>query len=229
MVIAVVIVVAADLLTQRLALNSVPRQVMRTIVQAPASIDVLGIGNSLIAAGFDPITVEQISTKSGRPCVAVNAGLGASGVIEHLILMRLAFRHHAVKTVIYGFFDQQLSSDVIEKNSELIGNHSMLYYQEPQLTLQYAHFDMLERLSFQVYRQSALLRERSSIWAKIEKLRRAMGSVGMPPRESNQFGRKDDFSLLEATDSQSFALACQNVIRSGEFLSAPVRALLQQA
>jgi hypothetical protein len=228
-VIAVGLLVTADLLTQRMALNSAPRQAIRAVANAPATIDVLAIGNSLIYSGFDPAEVEQVFMKSGRHCVAVNGGLGASGVIEHLALTRLALRDHAVNTVIYGFFDQQLSADVVEQNSDLVGNHCMLYYQEPQLTLQYARFDTLNRLSFQVYRRSALLRERGAIWAKVEKLRRAMGSVGMPSQETNRFGRKTDFSLLEANDAQSFALACQSVIRSGDFLSAPVRALLEHA
>lgn len=228
-VIAVGLLVVADLIAQHMALNSVPRQVIQRITYAPATIDVLGIGNSLIAAGFDPIRVERVFTESGRPCVAVNGGLGATGVIEHLALARLAFRDHAVKTVIYGFFDLQLSSDIIEKTSDIIGNHNMLYYQEPQLTLQYAAFDMLEWFSFQVYRRSALLRERSSVWEKVEKLRREMGSVGMPRVEINRFGATTDFSLLEAKDSRSFELACQNVIRSGKYLSAPIRALLKQA
>ena len=168
LIVTVVIVVAADLLAQRMASNSVPRQVMRTISNAPEAIDVLAIGNSLIAAGFDPAAVEQTFREARRSCVAVNGGLGASGVIEHLALTRLAFRHHTVKSVIYGFFDQQMSSPLAEKNSELIGNHNMLYYQEPQLTLQYANFDLLDRLSFMVYRSSALLRERSAIWAKVD-------------------------------------------------------------
>lgn len=223
------IVIGADLLTDRMARNSVPRQVMRRIVGAPATIDVLGIGNSLVAAGFDPEAIEAQFQHWNRPCVAVNGGLGASGVIEHLALTRLALRHHIVKTIVYGFFDQQMSSQVSEKNSDLIGNRSMLYYQEPQLTLQYARFDTLEWLSFQLYRSSALLRERNSVWTKVERLRRTMGAVGMPPLETNEFGRKADFALLESNDRHAFSAECQRVIQSGDFLSAPVRALFEQS
>jgi hypothetical protein len=223
------ILVTADRLTDRMARNSVPRQKIRAIADAPATIDVLGIGNSLIAAGFDASAVERTCSKPGRPCIAVNGGLGATDIIEHLALTRLALRGHAVKTLVYGFFDLGLSSDPPLKNSDFIGNRNMLYYLEPQLTLQYAHFDTADRLSFDVFRRSALLRERSSIWAKVETLRRAMGSVGMPRQETNRFGRRNDFSLLEADNPETFALACQTVIRSGNFLSPPFRALLQQA
>lgn len=223
------ILVLADLLTARLARNSVPRQTMSRIAGAPPSIDVLGIGNSLIAAGFDPGAVERTFQQSGRRCVAINGGLGATGVIEHLALTRLALRDHSVKIVVYGFFDQQMSDDVIGRNSDIIGNRGMLYYQEPQLTLQYARFGTFDRLSFQVYRSSALLRERGAIWSKVEKLRRTFSAIGMPPQETNQFGRTADFAALEAADPQGFFLECQRVIQSGDFLSAPVQALLRQA
>lgn len=228
-IITAAILVAGDLLTRRIASNSIPRQVIRAIASAPRIIDVLAVGNSLIAAGFNPVVVERRLVNSGRPPIAVNAGLGASGLIEHLILTRLAFRSHRVKTLIYGFFDLQLTSDLIQKNSDIIGNRNVLYYQEPEITLQYARFDLVERLTFQAYRRSALLRERSSIWEKVEKLRRAMISVGMPPEETNRFGRRNDFALLEAGDSQTFSLACRKVILSGNLLAAPFRALLQQA
>src|ERR1035438_2825737 len=200
---ALSILVLADLLTARMARNSVPRQTMSTIAAAPPAIDVLGIGNSLIAAGFDPAAVQRTFQQSGRRCVAINGGLGATGVIEHLALTRLALRDHSVKIVVYGFFDQQMSDDVIGKNSDIIGNRGMLYYQEPQLTLLYARFGTFDRLSFEVYRSSALLRERGAIWSKVEKLRRAFSAIGMPPQEINQFGRRADFAALEAADPQS--------------------------
>jgi hypothetical protein len=229
MIIAAAIVTAGDLLTQRLAMNSTPRQIMRRIASAPTSIDVLGIGNSLMGAGFDPSAVERSFQESNRSCVAINGALGATGVIEHLAVARFAMRHHTVNTLIYGFFDQQLSSDVVGKNSDIIGNRSILYYLEPELTLKYARFDTLNRFSFQLCRSLALLRERGTIWEKIEKLRRSIGSIGMPPQEFNQYGRKADFAMLEASDAEDFALACRRVIESGDFLSAPVQALLEQA
>jgi ribosomal protein S14 len=227
--IAVAILIASDRLIQRMARNSIPRRTIQTIVSAPETIDVLGVGNSLIECGIDTVSVEQTFRKAGRRCVAVNAGLPSSGMIEQLVMARVAFRHHAVRALILGFVDQMMALDVVSKNSDLIGNRSMLYYQEPQLTLQYARFDPLDRVSFQMFRTSALLRERTSIWANVERLRRVMGSLGMPPEETNRFGRLADLALLEARDPQSFQAACQTVIQSGEFLSAPIAALLQQA
>lgn len=226
--VAIAILIAADLWISRATQDVLPRQTIRRIESAPSAIDVLGIGNSLIAAGFDSVAVEQTFLKSGRPCVAVNGGLGGSGVIEHLALARLALRRHSVKFLLYGFFDRSMTVDAV-KNSDLIGNRNMLYYQEPQLALRYAHFDAIDRLSFELCRSTALLRERGSVWAKVENLRRRMSALGTAPQQTNRFGRTADFALLEASDSNSFMLSCQKLIQSGNFLSAPVQALLQQA
>jgi hypothetical protein len=227
--ITVATIIVVDVSVQRMTMNTVPKQTIRRIVSAPWNIDALGIGNSLMAAGFDPGTVERNSREVGRHWVAVNGGLGASGVIEHLALTRLALQHHVVHTVIYGFFDQQMSSGGVDKNSDLIGNRAILYYLEPELTLEYARFDWRDRISFEVCRYSPLLRERGSLWAKIEKFRRTMGSLGLRAQETDQFGQKTDFALLESSDYKSFARECERVIQSGQFLSAPVQALLQQA
>lgn len=202
---------------------------MRDIDSAQPVIDVLAIGNSLVAAGFDVDAIEHALGNAGHPVVALNAGLGSTNSIEHLVLTRRALRDHTVKQLIYGFFDQQMSDDTPLKNSDLIGNHAMLYYEEPQLAVRYAHFDWIDLVAFQTYRCCALLRERGNIWTKVEKMRRAMGNVGMPARITNQFGHPEDFDLLEFVSQDEFIRRCQEVIRAGTFLSPPIRELFQEA
>jgi hypothetical protein len=227
--IAILIMVGGDLLARRISLNSVPRQRISLITSAPDPVDVLAIGNSLVQSGFDRNTFQQVCREEDRPCVAVNGGVGATGTIEHLILSRLAFSRHHVRTVMYGFFDSQLSDDPPLKNADILGNHNMLYYQEPAVTLQYAQFDRVNRIAFEVFRRSALLRERSSIWARVERFRRQLESFGMPAQETNEFGRKSDFALLEAADTNAFNSRCEEIVESGKFLSPPIEALLDEA
>jgi len=207
---SVLILVAANLLVGRAASNSVPRQRMRTIDSAGPVIDVLGIGNSLMATGFDPDTVERTFRASGRPIIALNAGLGATNPLEHLILARHALRQHSVKQLIYGFFDQQLSDDV-------------------PLAVRYAQFSWMDLVAFQTYRCCAMFQERGNIWAKVEKMRRAMASVGMPRQATNQFGRPEDFDLLEFVSPEEFSKRCRDVMRAGTFLSPPIQGLFQEA
>lgn len=218
----------SDVAVTRLVSNSVPRQVMRAIAAAPPIIDVLGIGNSLMAAAFDPPEVERTLAKEGRPSVVVNGGLGATGTIEHLALTRLALRTHRVGALVYGYFDQQMADDVVSSDADIIGNRAMLYYQEPSLTRQYARFDLLNRLYFEVHRSSALMRERSNLWARVERMRRRMSAVGMPPEATNQFGRRADFDLLESRDASAFERACERVLQSGAVLAPPVEALITE-
>ena len=223
------LLLVANLAAHRAAANSIPRQVMREIDSAPPEIDVLGIGNSLMRSGFDTAALERRFLAAGQHVTAVNAGLGSSTAIEQLLLANRALRSHAVDIIAYGFFDQQLAIDLPKSNADLTGNHSMLYYDQPQVTLRYAPFSLLDKLEFQIYRSSSLLTERGALWAKVERLRRSMSEIGMHHEATNQFGRKADFQLLEATSPEAFAQLCRQIIQSGSFLSAPVVDLLQQA
>jgi len=226
---AALILVAANLLVGVASKNSNPRQSMRRVDAAPPVIDLLGMGNSLMGTSFDTDTIERAFQAAGRPAVAVNAALGSTYTIEHLILTRRALREHTVKQLIYGFFDQQMSENVPLKNADLIGNHAMLYYAEPQLTLRYARFSWMDLVAFQTDRCCALLRERGNIWAKVEKMRRAMEGIGMPHRATNQFGRPEDFDLLEFGSPEEFIRRCQEVMQAGSFLSPPMRELFKEA
>jgi hypothetical protein len=222
-------VVAANLVVSRAASHSVPRQTIQTINSAGPVIDVFGMGNSLMAAAFDAEAVRQTFQKAGRTILAANGALGATGAIEHLELTRLALQRHQVQDLVYGFSDQQMSTQPPLKNSDLIGNIAMLYYVEPRITLRYARFDLWDLIEFQTFRCCALLRERSNIWAKVEKLRRAMQEVGMPRQETNQFGRRADFDLLDFAGPEQFTEACRSVMRSGDFMTPALQELFKEA
>jgi hypothetical protein len=229
LVLAAASVVVADESVHELARNTPSKRTLRAVTSAPAHIDVLGIGNSLMAAGFDSAELQRAFLQSGTPRSVVNGAVGATGVVEHLAMTRLALKDHTVGTLVYGFYDQQMSSEFLESNSDLIGNRNLLYYLEPEVALEYARFDRINRWAFQVSRSSALLRERSAIWEKVEKLRRSLAGMGLPAGENNHFGRTADFALLEAADSQRFSRACADVIQSGAYLTKPVEALFRQA
>jgi hypothetical protein len=219
----------ADLAVRRLSKNSIPRQLIRRLEQAPPTIDVLGIGNSLVAAGFDPGEMERQLRASGQSVTAVNGALGATGIVEHLLLARLAFSHHQVGSVVYGFFDNQMAADLERRNDELIGNRSLLYYQEPEVAVKYTPFSLPDRLSFEVDRRFDLLVNRSTLWAKVELMRRRLAQIGMPKQQVNEFGRAADFSLLEAADTNAFLEQCRVMLQSQRFVAPPVADLIQLA
>jgi len=221
--------IAANLFVERAAKNSVPRQTMHAIDAAPAVIGVFATGSSLVATGFDPQVFERIFQSAGHPIVAVNGALGATGTIEHLLLVRRALRRHTIHELIYGYVDQQMSNDAPTVNADLFGNRAMLYYEEPQIALRYARFNPLDWIEFQTFRCCAIFRERGTIWARVEKLRRAMGEVGMPHQATNRFGRVEDFDLLEAASPEAFTELCTRAMQSGRMLSPPIQELFEEA
>jgi hypothetical protein len=105
----------------------------------------------------------------------------------------------------------------------------MLYYVEPRLVLKYVRFNSIELFEYHTYRFNDLLIERSAIWARVERLRRKMGEIGMPTQATNQFGRVADFDLLEASSQDEFVRQCREALQAEAPFSGPVQALLDQA
>src|SRR5438128_5782221 len=110
----------------RVARNTIPRQVARRIDETRI-LTSLALGNSLMQAGFDETAFQEASSEPGRVAKAVNAGLGSSSPVEHLLLARRAFRsHRTMADVFYGFFDFQLTVLPHTAPGDLIGNRAML-------------------------------------------------------------------------------------------------------
>src|SRR5207247_3517905 len=74
-----------------------------------------------------------------------------------------------------------------------------------------------------------MLAERSSLWGKVEMLRRQFEEIGMPKHKINRFGRVDDFSALESKDVASFNERCGAIIRQRSGFSSPITDLIRLA
>ena len=223
------VLTGANIATNHLVQTSVPRQRLRALDESPPTIDVLAIGNSLVEADISPERVEaRLRTTHTRARVA-NAGLGASGIVEHFLILRHARKHLRFRTMVYGFFDHQMAEDFVRSNAEIIGNHNVLYYLEPEVALRLLPFGWWDRLLFAVCRRSALLSERSVMWSKVERMRRSMDELGMPAKSTDAFGRTADFTTLEAGSSRAFVLRSEAILRSGILLAEPVRDLFSTA
>ena len=144
------------------------------------------------------------------PVVAFNAGLGASGTVEHLMILQRALRDAStVKVVIYGFFDFQLTDAPSATLTDFFGNRAVAFYLDPGLALRSYQMSPSDRLAFDLLRHVPMVVERAGIWANVERMRREMGEVGMPPADTNRFGRVADFALLEARSPADFASQCE--------------------
>lgn len=219
--------VAFNLFVKRAAQNVVPRKLIKSI-DSTSDVTHLALGNSLMAAGFDAPIFDRYMTPA--PVRALNAALGATSPVEHLMFLRRAMRRDPeIGEVIYGFFDFQLTEQPITRNQDLIGNLAASYYLEPAIALHYYQMAPRDRLEFGLMSYFPVLVERGIIWEKVELWRRALGAIGLPHTATNRFGRAHDFSLLEASSSAAFAGQCKNASRPSVGLNAPLVEIIREA
>jgi hypothetical protein len=206
--------------------HTAPRWLMARARRSPDA-SVLAIGNSIIAAGFDPAAFD-LAMKLPPGQGSLNFALGASEPVEQLLLLRYALRQHIhPRLVVYGFYDLQLSTPLRLSTSELFGNRNILYYLEPEYGRKFYYLSFHDRVEFELMRHLPMMVDRGTFWAKVERLRREMGQQGMPAQQTNRFGRAADFSVLEAANPQEFARACD--LGSVQDLISPVNEIIRQA
>ena len=220
-----VVLIALNAFVAYTTRNSVPRRLLARARQDPDAA-ALAIGNSLVAGGFsEPVfdRAMQLPQRQG----SLNLALGYSTPVEQLLLLRYALRQRIrPRLIVYGFYDLQLSTPIRLTTHELIGNRAMLYYLEPEYGRQFYYLSLHDRIEFEMMRHSPMMVDRSAFWAKVERLRRDVGQQGMPVELVNQFGRAEDFSLLEWSSAENFAKACEAA--TAEDLIAPVLEIARQ-
>jgi hypothetical protein len=212
----------ANAAVARLTANSIPRQMVRTIEQSPPLTD-LFVGTSQIVAAIDPGAFER-----ARPGTrALNAGVGATSIIEHDILLRRGLSRHPVRAY-YGFWNTPLTDEPPSGWRDLFGNRAMSYYVDRETAIGFiAPHDPVRAWSIRLTSFVPLIVERAALWGNVERLRRALAGVGAPPRATNRFGRVEDFALLEQTED-AFRRACREPVERSSGLVAPVVDMLER-
>jgi len=219
------ILAAGNLVVQRLTAHTVSRRLLADTREASAT-QVIALGNSLMRSGFVPESFGPESSRGQSP--AFNLAMGASTPVEQLLLLRAGLRSFAAPhLLLYGFYDFQLTDPVAFSNADLIGNHDILYYYEPEFARRYFSMTRYESAAFETTRRLPMLAERGAVWAKVELLRRYLGQQGMSAEARNQFGRTADFTLLEAKNRQEFEQHCASA--SQDELNAPVSEIIREA
>ncbi|WP_439625379.1 hypothetical protein [Gemmata sp.] len=215
---------AANWFVARAAVNTVPRQLLRHCEEGNPATD-LFLGNSMMAAGLD----ETAFTTARPDRHGLNAGLGSTGPVEHYLIYDRLGRHRGA-TVYYGFFDGQLTEPAVGGWDDLVGNRAMAYYVSPGVAAGfYAPGNLLAAWRIRTLGWVPALVERQTIWAKVERVRRVLGEVGLPNKDVNRFGRVEDFALLEPTDDADFATSCRRVVQERQPLTPAIAAILGRA
>jgi hypothetical protein len=219
---AIAVLVAANAGVWVLARNSIPRQVLRHGEQSQPATD-LFLGNSLMAAGLDEAAFRLV--KPGRP---LNMAIGDTDTVQHYLIYRQQNKHRTA-AVYYGFFDTQLT-DLPEGGwNTLKGNRAMAYYVDPETAIGFYYADsVMKAFTHRLVARVPMLVERFLIWGRVERLRRFLGEIGMPKKDTNRFGRAEDFSLLEA-NTQEFAQRCNRMVVDQVPLARSVAAIFRLA
>jgi lysophospholipase L1-like esterase len=226
LLVSLAVLATANFVVARLTAQSVSRRLLLDAQSSP-SATVIALGNSLMRSGFIADVFSPPPSPRARSA-AINLAMGASTPPEQLLLLRAALRSMPnARLLLYGFYDFQLTDAVEFRNVELIGNHDILYYDEPDLARRFYQMSPYDAAAFSIDRHLPLLAERGAVWAKVELLRRALGQQGMPPEARSQFGRAADFTLLEAKNRQEFEQHC--ALASEAPLNAPVREIIREA
>jgi hypothetical protein len=212
------------------AATSQRRQMIYRLNHLPQGINVTFLGNSLMEAGCDLSAFSEAAFNSNSSA-CLNLALGATSPVEHCLILERAFRNPSFRPryLIYGFFDDQLNAKVTGHFSDLIGNRALSYYFPQEAASLYEENSFLTPFRFWLIGHLPMFLERSSLWAKVELLRRKVEEIGMPPHKTNRFGRVDDFAALEAADLPAFVETCSKILQSHRGLSLPVQRMLKLA
>ena len=196
----------------------------RTLIQeinaATPPVDDLFMGNSLMAAGLDLPAYQQAAGGARR---GFNIALGGSGPVEHDLLLRHASRLGA-RRGFYGFYDTQLTETIPAGFVDLAGNRALDHYLDRETAIRLLVPDSpWAAWRIRLVSRLPLVVDRQTLWARVERLRRTLGDIGMgPAAETNRFGRAADFTLLEAQHDEDFVRECRAAADGHAPFSRPV-------
>ena len=213
--------VAINLVVARASRNAIPRALARKIDGLTGLTD-LFVGNSLTQLGMDVAAYE--AAHPGRR--ALNIGV-PSQPPEHAILFGRAARLRP-RRVYYGFSVLQLTSTVQWGTwHEFIGPRSLVYYLDREQAIRYlAPADSFLAWQIRILGRVPAFVERGTLWLKVEKLRRRLGAIGLPPEKSARSGRSRDFEASGFEDDASFRRECREAVARGDGLLPPVADIL---
>jgi hypothetical protein len=228
--IALVILLVYNVAIALAAKKTQRQHLLSAIEHLQPSTDCLFLGNSLMEAGCDPGVFESNWAPSNSSPTAANLALGATTPVEHYLILKQALsRPVHIKYVIYGFFDDQLNAAPNGAWEDLIGNRAYSYYFPKDAAAFYAPHSRLTEWRMEMTGHIPMVAERSSLWDRVELMRRQLDDIGLPKQKVNRFGRAADFNALEAKDAPDFTRRCDAIVRGDEGFSAPIQAMIDLA
>lgn len=204
--------------------KTVASQLLTKCSEAGNPTDVF-LGNSLMAAGFDEKEFQKAAPKS-RP---LNAACGSTGPLEHyLILDQVSGIRNG--TVHYGFYDTQLTQQSVFRLSELTGNNTVIFKADLRKGIALLVPESgWSQAAIWVCSKLPVYYERMALWAKVEKMRRNLASIGARTTTANRFGNAEDFNLLEPEDAEKHDRDLDETVNNNKGMNRPILEIIKLA
>ncbi len=204
--------------------NTVPHVLQRRLLNR-VTADVVAIGNSVIASGFDVAAFDRASGMH-----SINAGLGAAEFAQQYVAWKLVTNERTdIKQVVFGTFDYSVTNTKPTKWTTWHSNNALPFYADPSWSIRYGCASRADEVVYLLARRVPLFTERGGLWTKVETLRRYLGGVGFPAAQINRFGRISDSKLLLEQNTEVFERLGRSIVETRVPLVDPVADLLKEA
>lgn len=215
---ALVVLVVFNLAIAAATRVTARRKFLARLEQAPRETRLLFLGNSLFEEGIDVGAFVASWRPEGQAPAAFNAALHATTPVEHALILKQALPQlPRVRTIVYGVFDDQLSTKPNAGWQDMISSRALAYAHPDEAASLYAPGSLAAKWRFRAMSLLPMLAERTTLWSKVETLRKGLGALGMPARA----GEKEDMDEL--------ARRLEGVVREDRGFSAAVKELFRLA
>jgi hypothetical protein len=228
--VALSLLVGWNILIHRMAQRSDRHRLLARLQHLPPNTDCIFLGNSLVEVGCDAEVFRKKWPAQEDNPTPVNLALGATTPVEHYLILKAALdQGMKPKYVIYGFFDDQLTTGARGEWQDLVGNRAISYYFADEAAGFYAPDSLMKKWQLRLTARIPMTAERSSLWGRVEEVRRRIEEIGLPRQTANRFGRTRDFVALEAADADSFNRRCEFAASQPTKFSGPVQGIIDVA
>jgi hypothetical protein len=222
---AVLVVVVFNFVVEHFSANLPPQVLLKRIRENAPSAQTIFLGNSQIASDVDPAAFSRACSYAP---VSLNLGMGFTYASEHCLVLEYLLPYaRSADTIIYGFFDTLPTDSVPAGGRDLVGNRALAYLFPDRASALLAPGDRAALWRMRLVAHVPMIRERAAIWAKVERVRRRLSGLGLPPEDANRFGRAKDFTAFEPADRDTFEARLRSLVGNQQPLNDSVREIVR--
>lgn len=226
--VAAVVLIGFNAAVARAARRLAPQQLLQRIDATASNARFVFLGDSQMEADADPVSFSAgcARPKDWRP--SINVGLGGTKASEHcLILEHLLTHAPAADTVFYGFYDNLVTEPVPARFQDLGGNRALAFAFPERAAELLCGNDPIRRWTFRTVARVPMIAQRVGIWDRVERARRILAAIGLPPVAESRFGRIADFNAIEPPAPSVFEAELDAALREQRPLNFSTQEILR--